>query len=131
MLMLSTEQVSQIVRGAKSVHRAVATLSERIDRQLLANSLGRRDERLSQSLLRGLAVFCTFPLTGDELTLQQAATLLGFGASTTHRYLVTLTEAGLLERDPITRRYRKVSIPTRPARRTLGPAQPNEMRGTR
>jgi DNA-binding IclR family transcriptional regulator len=31
---------------------------------------------------------------------------LEMGASTTHRYISTLVEVGLLERDPVSRKYR-------------------------
>jgi DNA-binding IclR family transcriptional regulator len=32
---------------------------------------------------------------------------LGLGVSTTHRYASTLLEVGLLERDPVSREYRR------------------------
>ena len=64
------------------------------------------DNRFSQSLLRGLMVLASFPRDGTPRQITEVAKQLGFGASTTHRYAVTLVELGLLERDPVSRHYR-------------------------
>lgn len=65
-----------------------------------------RDGRLSQSLLTGLALLTLFPADGSYLTNADVAGELGLNPSTSHRYISTLVVAGLVERDPQTRRYR-------------------------
>jgi hypothetical protein len=64
------------------------------------------DPRFSRSLLLGLMVFSSF--TGDGLgrSITELAHELEMGVSTTHRYVSTLLEVGLLERDPVSREYR-------------------------
>jgi DNA-binding IclR family transcriptional regulator len=65
------------------------------------------DPRLSRSLLRGLLVLACFPADGAARTAKAVANELDFmGGSTIHRYITTLEEAGLLERDPWSREYR-------------------------
>jgi hypothetical protein len=64
------------------------------------------DRRLSRSLLAGLYVLSCFPLDGRPLGVGELAQMLDMSASTSHRYISTLTAVGLLERDPVTRRYR-------------------------
>lgn len=64
------------------------------------------DDRFSRSLLRGLMVLASFPPDGSARQITDVAKQLGLGASTTHRYAVTLVELGLLERDPASRHYR-------------------------
>ncbi|HEY1689889.1 MAG TPA: helix-turn-helix domain-containing protein [Solirubrobacteraceae bacterium] len=63
------------------------------------------DRRLSRSLLSGLLVLTCFT-PGSELGIADLARRLGMRTSTTHRYVTTLLAAGLLERDPNSRRYR-------------------------
>jgi DNA-binding transcriptional ArsR family regulator len=63
------------------------------------------DRRLSRSLLAGLLVLACFT-PSSELGIADLSRRLGMRASTTHRYVATLLAAGLLERDPISRRYR-------------------------
>ncbi|HWY91159.1 MAG TPA: helix-turn-helix domain-containing protein, partial [Solirubrobacteraceae bacterium] len=64
------------------------------------------DDRFSRSLLRGLMVLAAFPSDGGSRRVTDVAKQLGLGASTTHRYAITLVELGLLERDPASRHYR-------------------------
>ena len=63
------------------------------------------DRRLSRSLLAGLLVLSCFT-PSNELGIAELSRRLGMRASTTHRYVATLLAAGLLERDPVSRRYR-------------------------
>ncbi|MHB1808215.1 MAG: helix-turn-helix domain-containing protein [Solirubrobacteraceae bacterium] len=63
------------------------------------------DRRLSRSLLAGLLVLACFT-PSSELGIAELSRRLGMRASTTHRYVATLLAAGLLERDPSSRRYR-------------------------
>ncbi len=67
------------------------------------------DRRLSSSLLAGLMVLACFPRDGATVGLSDLAQKLGMSMSTTHRYVSTLTAAGLLEQDPDNRRYRMVT----------------------
>ena len=64
------------------------------------------DRRLSRSLLRGLAILSCFTVEQPERGILELARELSLSASTTHRYVLTLLEAGLLERSPRSRRYR-------------------------
>jgi DNA-binding MarR family transcriptional regulator len=72
--------------------------------QLLVN--GERDKRLSWSLLQGLLLLAWFPADGTWLSNTEAARRAGMETSTAHRYVSTLVEAGLLERDSKSREYR-------------------------
>jgi hypothetical protein len=92
--------VSGLVTGAGS-HRSHArdTLSFRY-RDLQAN------RRLSRSLLAGLLVLSCFPPEGMDMGIKDISEQLDLNTSTVHRYVLTLVAAGLLERDPDTRRYR-------------------------
>lgn len=66
------------------------------------------DRRLSRSLLRGLMVLACFPADGAARSAKEVAEELEMGGSTTHRYITTLAEAGLLEQDPVSRSFRLV-----------------------
>jgi IclR family pca regulon transcriptional regulator len=65
------------------------------------------DRRLSRSLLRGLLVLASFPADGAGRSVTDVAHELDMVASTTHRYISTLLEVGLLERDSVSREYRR------------------------
>jgi IclR helix-turn-helix domain len=92
--------VSALVAGT-GFHRSYA-------RQLL--SARYRDlqdnRRLSRSLLAGLLVLSCFPSEGVDMGIKDISEQLELNTSTVHRYVLTLVAAGLLERDPETRRYR-------------------------
>jgi predicted transcriptional regulator len=64
------------------------------------------NRRLSRSLLAGLLVLSCFSPDGPELGIKEISQQLELNSSTVHRYVATLLAAGLLERDPDTRRYR-------------------------
>lgn len=64
------------------------------------------NRRLSRSLLAGLLVLSCFTPDGPELGIKEISEQLQLNSSTVHRYVATLLAAGLLERDPDTRRYR-------------------------
>lgn len=64
------------------------------------------NRRLSRSLLSGLLVLSCFPPEGADLGIKDISQELELNTSTVHRYVLTLVAAGLLERDPDTRRYR-------------------------
>ncbi|MGN6372740.1 MAG: helix-turn-helix domain-containing protein [Solirubrobacteraceae bacterium] len=67
------------------------------------------NRRLSRSLLAGLLVLSCFAPDGPELGIKEISEQLELNSSTVHRYVATLLAAGLLERDPDTRRYRLLS----------------------
>jgi DNA-binding MarR family transcriptional regulator len=103
---LSSTQIKQIVRNTAD-GEGLAALLGRLDTLNLASYANRADDdRFSRSLLRGLMVLAAFPADGSARQITDVARQLGLGASTTHRYAVTLVELGLLERDPVSRHYR-------------------------
>lgn len=61
---------------------------------------------LSSSVIIGWAVFGAFTPPGTLRGVLEVANELELSPSTTHRYIATLNELGLLERDPETRMYR-------------------------
>jgi len=102
---LSKAQINRVVReaaqdGLVDVLRGV----EQLDIEAFAMRLD--DVRFSRSLLRGLMVLAAFPADGDDRAVTDVAKQLGMGVSTAHRYASTFVEVGLLERDPVSRRYR-------------------------
>jgi DNA-binding MarR family transcriptional regulator len=66
-----------------------------------------REGRLSTSLVRGLLVLLCLPADGGEMAVTDIAKTVGLSASTTYRYVSTLVELGLAERDPASRKYRR------------------------
>jgi hypothetical protein len=113
---LSRNQVDHVVRAAlgedavPSISGAVAgTGFHRTHaRQLLSSRYRALQEnrRLSRSLLAGLLVLSCFPQEGLDMGIKDISEQLELNTSTVHRYVLTLVAAGLLERDPDTRRYR-------------------------
>lgn len=69
------------------------------------------DARLSRSLLRGLSVLTCFGPENEERGIIELADLLGMSPSTTHRYVATLVELGLLERCTRSRKYCLPHVP--------------------
>jgi IclR helix-turn-helix domain len=121
---LSPAQVDQILRAAaRSTVPSVSVLVAGATRGRAlaegpptppASFLGDAgpDRRLSRSLLRGLSILTCFNGNGGERGILELARELGMSASTTHRYAMTLTELGLLERSPRTRKYRLPAPPS-------------------
>jgi DNA-binding IclR family transcriptional regulator len=64
------------------------------------------DPRLSRSLLRGLSLLARFGPGTPVRGVVELAHELDMSPSTAHRYVLTLVEAGVLERVPRTRKYR-------------------------
>jgi DNA-binding MarR family transcriptional regulator len=102
---LSKTQVKQVMRGATD-EDALARLGGIGALKLASYRERLDDDRFSRSLLRGLMVLAAFPSDGSSRRVTDVAKQLGLGASTTHRYAITLVELGLLERDPASRHYR-------------------------
>jgi hypothetical protein len=113
---LSPNQVDHIVRevlgegAAPSVSALVAgTGFHRSHARQVLSSRYRSlqdNRRLSRSLLAGLLVLSCFPPEGVDMGIKDISEQLDLNTSTVHRYVLTLVAAGLLERDPDTRRYR-------------------------
>lgn len=115
---LSRNQVDHIVRAALG-DGAAPNLASLVDGDGLSGvaarqALGARyralqdNRRLSRSLLAGLLVLSCFSSEGRDLGIKDISDELELNTSTVHRYVVTLVAAGLLERDPETRRYRRL-----------------------
>ena len=113
---LSRNQVDHVVRAALG-EDAVPSISAAIAgsgfhhthaRQMLSSRYRvlQENRRLSRSLLAGLLVLSCFPPEGVDLGIKDISEQLELNTSTVHRYVLTLVAAGLLERDPDTRRYR-------------------------
>jgi DNA-binding MarR family transcriptional regulator len=111
---LSQAQVDQVIRAAGeggTMSALLAALKDpawklSLDSQASGYPVQMEDPRLSRSLLSGLLVLSCFAPDGGYLGIAELARRLEMNTSTTHRYVTTLLAVGLLERDPITRRYR-------------------------
>jgi hypothetical protein len=113
---LSRNQVDHVMRAALG-ERAVPSVSALVAGSGLHHSRARHvlssryralqdNRRLSRSLLAGLLVLSCFPPEGVDMGIKDISEQLDLNTSTVHRYVLTLVAAGLLERDPDTRRYR-------------------------
>jgi hypothetical protein len=116
LITLSRNQVEQVMRAALG-SGATPSMSALIvgsgmhqphARQALSSRYRalQDNRRLSRSLLAGLLVLSCFPPEGVDMGIKDISEQLDLNTSTVHRYVVTLMAAGLLERDPETRRYR-------------------------
>jgi IclR helix-turn-helix domain len=109
LLELSPVQVDQVISAATDAGGIQTILfglnggSSEIDIDL--SSLD--DSRLSRSLLYGLLVLGALPADRSFTGNAEIAEKLGMALATTHRYISTLLAAGLIERDPNTRKYRR------------------------
>jgi hypothetical protein len=110
---LSNAQINQIVRSAEKRGRSPSALAALSDGCVLraSKSPAFNDSRLSSSLLAGLLILIAFPQDGSYVGNSQIASKLEMSTSTTHHYIATLVAAGLLERDPVTRKYRRAKRP--------------------
>ncbi len=116
---LSRSQVNQVLLQAGREQGVAGALSGLTDHARLAEayrSIDKDGPLISRSLLTGLIVFSCFPEDGRTLGINELAGILGLGTSTTFRYVTTLVAAGLLDRDPKTRRYHRASVNPRPHR---------------
>ncbi|MGH2879330.1 MAG: helix-turn-helix domain-containing protein [Solirubrobacteraceae bacterium] len=115
---LSSNQVDHVLRAALGGGSA-PSVSSMVAGRDLGGSLARQamsaryralqdNRRLSRSLLAGLLVLSCFSSEDRDLGIKDISEELELNTSTVHRYVVTLVAAGLLERDPETRRYRRL-----------------------
>lgn len=125
---LSAEQVEDVLRSASrtrasSLAALVAATLERPGGTAAGTAalrLENGDRRLSRSLMRGLAILACFTVERPERGILELARELELSASTTHRYVLTLLELGLLERCPRSRRYRLPRPDAAPRQEGLG-----------
>ncbi len=113
---LSRNQVDHVIRAAlgddAGPSMSVLVAGSGFHREHARHALSMRyrslqdNRRLSRSLLSGLLVLSCFPPEGADLGIKDISQELELNTSTVHRYVLTLVAAGLLERDPETRRYR-------------------------
>lgn len=113
---LSRNQVDHVIRAALGddigPNMSVLVAGSGFHRDHARHALSARyrtlqdNRRLSRSLLSGLLVLSCFPPEGADLGIKDISQELELNTSTVHRYVLTLVAAGLLERDPDTRRYR-------------------------
>lgn len=127
---LSPTQIDEVVRAASQARTpSLSTLiadalraplypsdDERPARTAVASRLsehlpiGEIDPRMSRSLLRGLSILTCFDADGTPRGIVEIARQLGMSPSTTYRYTLTLVELGLLERCPMSRKYRLPAV---------------------
>lgn len=104
---LSKAQIDEVLRKASGVSFSGMIQRVLADTERLPLSVAGLDEaRFSRSLMVGLLLLASFPHDGSYLRNGEVARRVGLNPSTSHRYIQTLVEVGLLERDPTTRRYR-------------------------
>lgn len=103
----------QVVKDGQGVEDGVVVK----DAEAVVNGKGYfpayEDARLSRSLLRGLSILTCFGPSHEERGILELAGQLGMSPSTTHRYVATLVELGLLERCTRSRKYRLAATPSR------------------
>lgn len=104
---LNRAQVSHVLHQARGETGIATALSGLADNDKLAQVYDSIDDvpKLSRSLLTGLFVLRCFPEDGSSLRVKEVADIIGTKPSNAFRYMATLVAAGLLERDPKTRRY--------------------------
>jgi hypothetical protein len=112
-IQLSQAQIDRVLRYADSdgllgLIGEMEAIAGAEEIEFLASLVQSNDPRFPRSLLRGLMVLASFPADGSDWAVTEVADELNMGISTTHRYASTLLEVGLLERDPVSRRYRRV-----------------------
>jgi hypothetical protein len=107
---LSRAQVSQVVREATDEEGLTGLLRGGLEHREIGVPRAKMDDpRLSRSLLRALMVLASYPADGTARSVSEVAKQLGMGISTAHRYTSTFAEVGVLERDPVSRQYRRAN----------------------
>jgi DNA-binding transcriptional ArsR family regulator len=100
---LTRAQVAEIVDSATEGESPAMLLRGMANPAAILD--GADDGRLSRSLLRGFVILASLPRDRTSVGVSEIASRTGESASTTHRYLRTLLELGLIERDARSRRY--------------------------
>jgi hypothetical protein len=105
---LSADQVAEVVRAAPDGGSPSTLLQglEGVRGALAARPEELQNPRLSRSLLFGFVLLACLPADGSYIGVMELAKRSGRSPSSTRRYLATLTAAGVVERNPLTRGYR-------------------------
>jgi hypothetical protein len=104
---LSREQINEVVRKAGATDGVLGLLGAGLQNgDVRGFEAKMHDTRFSRSLLRALMVLASYPADGSARSVSDVAKGLGMGISTAHRYTATFADVGVLERDPVSRRYR-------------------------
>jgi DNA-binding MarR family transcriptional regulator len=106
---LTKAQAAQLLRDARAQQKAgevVAGFDAGVELLACAQRL-MDDERYSRSLARAMMVFASFPSDGQTRSVTDVAERLSMSTSVVHRYVATFVELGLLERDAVSRTYRR------------------------
>jgi IclR helix-turn-helix domain len=113
---LTSTQISQVVRHASGRTGLSRVLADLEDPQALHDTVAPLldDDAYSRSTLRALLVLTAFDPDGGERELTDVARQLELSPSTAHRYIGTWMALGLLEQDPVSRRYRRAEAPRVP-----------------
>ena len=106
-LRLCSAQVQAVVEQAMAPPLAGALAAARPDAVASTLKPLLQDGACSRSVVRALIILASFPPDGSERELTAIAAEVGLSGGTTHRYLYTLTVAGLLRRDSNSRRYHR------------------------
>jgi DNA-binding transcriptional ArsR family regulator len=98
---LTPSQIGRVVRKAAGTGNVTALLAGRtnIEETLAHKPELLKSANISRSLLIGLIVLCSVPSDGSYIGVVDLSRRLGKSASTTHRYLATLVEVGLVEQN--------------------------------
>ena len=65
---------------------------------------------MSRQLLQGLLLLSCFPTDGSYLSNTEVARMLDMRPARTHRIISTFVAVGFLERDPVSRQYRRAPL---------------------
>lgn len=100
---------SRVVRHASGRTGLSSMLADIEDPQALHDAVAPLldDDTYSRSTLRALLVLAAFHPDGSERELTDVARQLELSPSTAHRYVGTWMALGLLEQEPVSRRYRR------------------------
>lgn len=120
---LTSTQISQVVRRASGRTGLSSMLADLEDPQALHDAVAPLldDDAYSRSTLRALLVLAAFHPDGSERELTDVARQLELSPSTAHRYVGTWMALGLLEQDPVSRRYRRAEHPRFPGPNGVSP----------
>ncbi len=111
---LNKGQVARLLRDARAHEETQAVilgLGPPAELLLAAQKLmDDAHDRYPRSLVRGMVIFASFPADGKLCSVTELARRLKMSSSGVHRYIMTLVELGLLERDPKSRKYRRPTL---------------------
>src|ERR1700689_3127675 len=114
LLELSRAQVAEIVRSAsESDELSVLFSAMHGSHNAMASAYKRMavaDSNVSATLVTGLFVLAAFPADGALMGNAEIAKALEMNPSTVHRYISTLVFAGLLRKQPDSRKYGRLSL---------------------